>query len=522
MFIDNLKLRTNSDNIWTDFKNKKVSTDIALIFSNGTGGNFIASEFAETSLVTSTHEYFANCSWFSPEDKLTDLTTRTDSELIEFLRDISVRNTKSESHDILIGHIHPVYSDKLYNLDINEYCWIYTHKETAWFTRMLAFIKFFCSNEYETKFSNILSVVNESNGIELPVGELLRIRDLLRSVLTELQIDPNSVIVFNYAYWSLITKSTPSVSGFRSYINDKIQNFFTSVDKFPGFSSLSESNLQEFEYFKNKVNTHNKIEYIDLFKDGIIPANSKINEINLINIQEYYDTNFRLIDRYRDFLSSDQIDQLESRFKPVSHALNSLRRTEVISKIADANFDILHDKRVLELGSFEGWFTEEILKYTDDVTCVELNTHSCDILDKKFGNAVKIINDDFHSCLRDAGTFDAVILYGVLYHSCAPLKILEDVVNYCDPNLVLIEVFQDPKNKEAVPVYLDEVDNIPGNRYSNFKTCGISVGVGLNICVKAMTNLGYKLIKTNRYINYFLPDYPFKRHGTYLTFSKIQ
>ena len=92
--------------------------------------------------------------------------------------------------------------------------------------------------------------------------------------------------------------------------------------------------------------------------------------------------------------------------------------------IADKMFDVLDSQSVLELGPFTGWFTKQILNRTNQVTCIEYNHDACDELRNTFGDTITVIEEDFHTSVRTIGQFDAAVVYGVLYHSCAPLMIL--------------------------------------------------------------------------------------------------
>jgi SAM-dependent methyltransferase len=163
-------------------------------------------------------------------------------------------------------------------------------------------------------------------------------------------------------------------------------------------------------------------------------------------------------------------------------------RFEAISR---NTFPILRDLKTLELGPQNGsMFTQYLLEYTNNVTAIELNQVVADNLASNYP-CVNIIVDDFNECLRTIGEFEAVIVYGVLYHSHVPLKILEDIANFVKPKYILLENLMGSNSGDTI--YIDyEEPNINGMRFTKLKKrCNIVLSLGQNIFNRAMTNLGY-------------------------------
>lgn len=195
----------------------------------------------------------------------------------------------------------------------------------------------------------------------------------------------------------------------------------------------------------------------------------------------------------------------------------------VTKLIADHMFDILREQSVLELGAFDGWFTKHILDYTNRVTCLEFNQMACETLRSEFGNKITVVAEDFHSSIRTIGQFDAVILYGVLYHSCAPLQILEDTANIIKPTYILLECWDKIQHPDSCAV-VNEISNIPGGRYSDSPTCGLAISLGKNLMIHALNSLGY-----TKQREFVLDDHPmrqaagvedFKYRGIYMLFKR--
>jgi SAM-dependent methyltransferase len=158
--------------------------------------------------------------------------------------------------------------------------------------------------------------------------------------------------------------------------------------------------------------------------------------------------------------------------------------------IGDRNFPVLRDLKTLELGPQDGtWFTKHLLNYTQDVAVIELNELAADEL-KRLYPVVNVIKDDFNECLRSVGEFDAVVVYGVLYHSHVPLKILEDIANYVKPKYILLENILGAKSSNTVTVEIEE-PNVVGMRFSKMKSCNIVLSLGQDIYNTALINLDY-------------------------------
>jgi 2-polyprenyl-3-methyl-5-hydroxy-6-metoxy-1,4-benzoquinol methylase len=146
--------------------------------------------------------------------------------------------------------------------------------------------------------------------------------------------------------------------------------------------------------------------------------------------------------------------------------------------ISERNFPILTDLKVLELGPFEGAFTKHILKYTNNLTVIELNRDAAQRLKNNFPT-VNVIVDDFNHCLNSVGEFDAVVLYGILYHSPSPLNIIEHVVNFIKPKYILLENLLGIDSEDRI-IAAYELPNGPGMRYSDYKTSNIVMSYGQN------------------------------------------
>lgn len=158
--------------------------------------------------------------------------------------------------------------------------------------------------------------------------------------------------------------------------------------------------------------------------------------------------------------------------------------------ISHKTFPVLKDLKTLELGPQDGtWFTKHLLNYTSNITVIELNKVMARFLAAKFPT-VNVVIDDFNECLRSIGEFDAVVAYGVLYHSHMPLKILEDIANFVKPKYILLENLLGANSGDMIIGSIEE-PNICGMRFTKMKSCNIVLSFGQNYFDTAMTSLGY-------------------------------
>lgn len=163
-------------------------------------------------------------------------------------------------------------------------------------------------------------------------------------------------------------------------------------------------------------------------------------------------------------------------------------------RISEKTFPIIKGLKTLELGPQDGsWFTKHLLTYTRDVTVIELSKTQADILKSNYP-MVNVLVDDFNECLRTVGQFEAVVVYGVLYHSHAPLRLLEDIANYVKPQYILIEnILGSGSGNWAI---VDEEEpNTNGMRFSQNKSCKLVISLGQTWYAQALTNLGYRKVE---------------------------
>jgi 2-polyprenyl-3-methyl-5-hydroxy-6-metoxy-1,4-benzoquinol methylase len=158
-------------------------------------------------------------------------------------------------------------------------------------------------------------------------------------------------------------------------------------------------------------------------------------------------------------------------------------------------------KTVLEIGPFDGWYTRDIIRYhPTEYTVIEPNKSACKIIEDKWPT-IRIFNSDAVNKVDDLGEeFDVVILLGVLYHLPSPIHLLERIVNVCKPDVFLIDILGwEVSNTLQYAMISDEVDNIPGNRYTDDISSGVSMILSKALTIKIMKNLGYHSVLHTKY-----------------------
>ncbi len=81
---------------------------------------------------------------------------------------------------------------------------------------------------------------------------------------------------------------------------------------------------------------------------------------------------------------------------------------------------------LLELGSFKGDFTQRLIPYFDDITCVEASDAAIKIAQEKFGSKIHFINATFEA-VSLSEKYDNIILTHVLEHLEDPILVLKRV-----------------------------------------------------------------------------------------------
>ena len=152
-------------------------------------------------------------------------------------------------------------------------------------------------------------------------------------------------------------------------------------------------------------------------------------------------------------------------------------------------------QHVLEVGCFEGEITKHIVECSPKSLCLlEASSGCINRLQEKFPQA-RVIHGDMHDDFDHVGSVEVAILLGVIYHTHAPLFVLEQLVNCCSPKHIVLD------NMSQSLGWHIEIPNQPGMRYvlGDKKCCNIVINIGDEIIASALDNLGYQLITHAQY-----------------------
>jgi hypothetical protein len=161
--------------------------------------------------------------------------------------------------------------------------------------------------------------------------------------------------------------------------------------------------------------------------------------------------------------------------------------------------DVCQNRSVLEIGPFAGDITDFILENKPSrlILLEACNENVVNHLIPKYKDRAEIIHGDMHYDIHDIGKVDVVVMYGIIYHSHAPFLLLEEVVNHCDPDIILLDA---PGSSEGWGkgwgiTCVDEETNTPGMRhtFSDWKSCRLVTPLDEGPIIKAMKNLGFYL-----------------------------
>jgi hypothetical protein len=179
----------------------------------------------------------------------------------------------------------------------------------------------------------------------------------------------------------------------------------------------------------------------------------------------------------------------------------AVQRSELI---ADRSFGILTDLKVLEIGFLNTLFSKKILEKTSDLTAIDLDPTAISYMAEMYPQ-IKCMEYDMHEFVKIPEYYDAVVVYGVLYHSPCPLIILEDIANNIKPKFMLLETLWQGHNDRLIASAPEQI-NFPGSRWvGDKKHCGVALNISQILLEQVMPNLGYELV--NKFTTGDIPGY---------------
>jgi len=202
---------------------------------------------------------------------------------------------------------------------------------------------------------------------------------------------------------------------------------------------------------------------------------------------------------YQDFLKIDNIpgfivEEIRCMLaESTPQFVFSGTKKDYLNFLLDEYFDILQQKRVLEIAPNQGDHTGVIQK-TNPIyhEAIEADKEFADKLTNQYPS-VNVFHADIFDVLSTYKKFDVTICFGLLYHLHSPLHLLELIVNNSDPEFVLIDCVCAPKNLK----FNTENVNTMGNRFcvNDWKSANFNLVVPFEIVFQSMKHMGYSLVK---------------------------
>ena len=120
-------------------------------------------------------------------------------------------------------------------------------------------------------------------------------------------------------------------------------------------------------------------------------------------------------------------------------SLNELRRlsaSDINRRSVLIQKTIQKNKKILEIGSGDGFFLEKMQDYGDKMTGIEVSKQRR-IKSRKITN-VKVLDIDLVQNVPDIGSFDVIVLFQVLEHIRDPINFLKNILKLLKPRGKLI------------------------------------------------------------------------------------
>jgi hypothetical protein len=163
-------------------------------------------------------------------------------------------------------------------------------------------------------------------------------------------------------------------------------------------------------------------------------------------------------------------------------------------RLIDEQRDLLTGRTVLELGPHTGGLTAGLARYASRITTIEGNRHAVEVLARRLGARVQIVEGDLHRELwrRRPGAYDVIVCAGVLYHSAHPFWILEGIARLA-PRLMLIDTLNAGRRTGLRNASRPGVLN---HRHGRGPDCGLALNLGDDAIDYALNRLGYRRLRT--------------------------
>ena len=170
--------------------------------------------------------------------------------------------------------------------------------------------------------------------------------------------------------------------------------------------------------------------------------------------------------------------------------------TEYMEFVSSKYFKVCKGSRVLEIGPFEGAHSHKIISHQPDfLKVIEGFSKSIPVLNSIPG-INSVVHDDVMLALHKPEKFDVVVCFGVLYHLHSPIHLLELIVNYCDPEYIILDCVMEQNHITLLHENLDIAGSCQVR--PSWKSAKVNCVIPFLSYMDVMKNLGYKLSLVDR------------------------
>lgn len=168
-----------------------------------------------------------------------------------------------------------------------------------------------------------------------------------------------------------------------------------------------------------------------MIKDGCYQVRLEVYKENKKAIELYNKLKFKEVEKKNKFIILEKKlngSYFDKAIKDVGeHKYHYNFDFDVMHPFMIKSFEPFFVKgNILELGSFDGSFTKRLLKFSNDITCVEASKEAIDKSYKTLGNKVAYFNNTLEAASLPS-KYDNIILTHVLEHLDNPVLILKRI-----------------------------------------------------------------------------------------------
>jgi len=199
-------------------------------------------------------------------------------------------------------------------------------------------------------------------------------------------------------------------------------------------------------------------------------------------------------------------NETQNGFEKIMHPFDHPSETATIvgNDLADWADSINHNylavcrgKQVLEIASGDGRIARQILKHNPlSLVMVEPGMGEPGKRpDVPVADNIEHVSDDINFWLSEPRPAQVVICFGLLYHLHNALHLTELIVNYCNPETIILDNVVAPHPL----AFTHEDSNIPGSRQivSQWKYAPFNLVPPFFIINNSLDHMGYDLVKSH-------------------------